>query len=45
MTQFEGIEAERLRDAYAHENPTPWLKWGPYLRWQLELAWSGVIPY
>ncbi len=39
MTQLKGIEAARLREAYAHENPTPWLRWGPYLS---ERQWGTV---
>ncbi len=39
MSQSKGIEAARLRETYAHENPTPWLQWGPYLS---ERQWGTV---
>jgi hypothetical protein len=39
MTQQNGIEAGRLRQAYAAGNPIPWLQWGPYLS---ERQWGTV---
>ncbi len=39
MTENNGSEAERLRQAYSGDGGKPWLRWGPYLS---ERQWGTV---